>query len=287
MALEIVRGDAQMKDQVLSTDFHARRALLNADPARLQQVFWNLLRNAVKFTPRGGRITISTVDDEHSGLRIEVADTGVGMAPEAVGAIFEPFDQGGLENDHRYGGLGLGLTIVRAIVDLHGGSVEAQSLGIGEGSTFVIHLPGASERLEKSGNTETPPALDQLPGTVAEPPARGLRLLVVEDHEATLQIITKLLNRAGHQVVTANNVQSALEAAANRSFDAVISDLGLPDGTGYQLMEQLRSTHDLRGIAVSGYGMEDDRRRSKESGFIAHLTKPIDFSQLQAALNEL
>ncbi|HEX8309818.1 MAG TPA: ATP-binding protein, partial [Chthoniobacteraceae bacterium] len=252
-----------------------------------QQVIWNLLRNAVKFTPRSGRITIRSSDGPDSRLQIQISDTGIGIAAPMLDRIFEAFEQGGLENDHRFGGLGLGLSIVREIVLLHGGTIAARSDGIGHGATFELELPSAT------GAGGEPSANLALPIPPMNPTApdggtfKGLRLLVVEDHEATLQILTKLLTRAGHQVVGATDVASALAAAADRRFDAVISDLGLPDGNGFELMNELRARYQLRGIAVSGYGMEADLRRSREAGFAAHLTKPVDFPQLQAALAQL
>ncbi len=287
LAVEIVRDEALEKPVSLHLDLAARMTGMRADPARLQQVFWNLLRNAIKFTPAGGRISVTSRDDADGRLRIEVSDTGIGMPADALETIFRPFEQAGRENNHQFGGLGLGLAIARAIVDLHGGGITAQSEGIGKGATFILELPGGGEQVTgvNSGAISSPQSRD------ADAPADGkiLRLLVVEDHEPTLAVLRRLLDRAGHQVVSAGSVEAGLAAAAkSMPFDFVISDLGLPDGTGFELMAKLKVLQPgLRGIALSGYGMDEDLRRSSESGFLAHLVKPVDFHQLSRALRDL
>ncbi len=292
LAVEIVREDAYAKAITIERKFAATLSGLVADPARFQQVIWNLLRNAVKFTPHGGRISIRTWNQDASGekpasLRIEVTDTGIGIEANALERIFLPFDQGKLHGEHRFGGVGLGLAIARAVVDLHGGKIIAQSAGANQGATFIVQLPGAipppegiSDTVElfpKSAVATTAPP----PG---EEPPLSLRLLVVEDHEATLQVLSRLLTASGHKVVTARTVTEALAVGAVATFDLVISDLGLPDGSGTELMHKLKATYGLRGIALSGYGMEEDISRSRAAGFVTHLTKPVDFSQLQRAL---
>ncbi len=293
LAVEIVRDEAQTKGIILEQKFLAEHSGLMADPSRFQQVIWNLLRNAVKFTPQGGTVRIQTHDVDGAAsahwLSIEVRDSGVGIDPAAIERIFQPFEQADLSGDHRFGGVGLGLSIARAIVDLHGGTIRAESAGAGQGALFTVELPGAT--LPPAGAAElSEDTRHFLPGSgmkapaPAPSPAHALRLLVVEDHEATLQVLTRLLTRAGHKVVAAASVAAALEAAAQAKFDLVLSDLGLPDGTGNFLMEKLRDLYQLRGIALTGYGMEDDLERSRRSGFVAHLIKPVDFNQLRRAL---
>ena len=230
-------------------------------------------------------------DEEGAGrLRIEVADSGVGIDQAALEKIFLPFEQADPAGDHRFGGMGLGLAIARAIVDLHGGTIAAKSAGRDRGATFIVELPGATEAPQ--GVTDTPtlfPDLAPVGLSLGQPADEGLaplRLLLVEDHESTLEVLSRLLTRAGHRVVTAGTLTAALAAANEGSFDLVISDLGLPDGTGNELMEILRARYGLRGIALSGYGMEDDVKRSRQAGFDTHLTKPVDFRQLQRALRE-
>ena len=281
LAVEIVQPDAQAKGLAIETQLHADPCGLAADPARFQQVIWNLLRNAVKFTPFGGRITLTTRTEPGPAgdlwLRVEVVDSGIGIEPGRLQNIFEPFDRGSLAGDHQFGGLGLGLAIVRAIVQLHGGHVLATSAGAGRGATFVVNFPGA--------RPPPSPRDKAVPGEAkAVRPAQPLRLLLVEDDPATLQALGRLLRRDGHTVITATTVASALDAAQTTGFDFVVSDLGLPDGSGIDLMTQLRQRHGLRGIALSGYGMEDDIVHSREAGFVSHLIKPVQFVELQRAL---
>ncbi|MDB6152982.1 MAG: domain S-box [Chthoniobacteraceae bacterium] len=293
-AVEIVRDDVLAKHISFQREFGAVRSGISTDPARFQQVIWNLLRNAVKFTPRGGQISIHTRDkvseEGDHWLCIEVTDSGIGIEPALLNEIFLPFEQGGLTGDHRFGGMGLGLSIARAIIDLHGGAITAYSAGLNCGAMFRVELPGAGE--PPHGVAETafpdfgmPPSLPPAPQDHQE--RRSLRLLLVEDHEPTLQVLSRLLLRAGHHVVTASSVRDGLHAASGHTFDLVISDLGLPDGSGTELMVQLRDTHRLRGIALSGYGMEEDIVRSREAGFELHLIKPVDFKQLQSAIFEM
>ncbi len=279
-AIEIVRDDAGARSLHLVEKLDRAPAWMLGDRTRLEQVFWNLLRNAVKFTPPGGRITVSTrQDDARQRWLLEVSDTGIGIAPEVLPVLFEKFEQGDRTNDHRFGGLGLGLAISKAIVELHGGVIEAASEGPGRGATFRVEL----------GPLIAPPANASLPGEAprAQVQLAPLRLLLVEDHSATSAVMARLLGRAGHHVTTADSVAAALAAAEREAFEIVICDLGLPDGTGHELMRQLRERYPLRGIAVSGYGMEEDVRRSRESGFEAHLTKPVEFAELHAALARL
>jgi PAS domain S-box-containing protein len=286
LAVEIVRDEARSKPVNLRLDLSARRTGILCDPSRIQQVFWNLLRNAVKFTPERGEITIRTRDETDGRLRTEVSDTGVGIRPDAIEKIFQPFEQAGRENDHRFGGLGLGLAIARAIVDLHGGTISALSNGADLGATFIVELPGARELA--TGATAL------FADTAADGSSSGghtsiaLRLLVVEDHQPTLFVLRRLLARTGHHVITASSMAAAISAAQSGFFDAVISDLGLPDGTGNELMSRLREIQPgIAGIALSGYGMEEDIRRSREAGFTAHLVKPVDYDQLRRTLRDI
>ncbi len=284
-ALDIVRDEAQAKNQTLDLDFDSQRPLVTGDPARLQQLFWNLIRNAVKFTPVGGRISIRTSDLPGDRLAVTIQDSGIGIAPDALERIFKPFEQAGAgpEHQHRFGGLGLGLAIARAIAELHRGSLRAESAGSGQGASFTIELPDT---------TELPPPSKRLhDGAPSQPSTlesdarlQKLRLLLVEDHKPTLEVLSRLLDRAGHHVTTASSVQAGLEAVSQHTFDGVISDLGLPDGSGLDLMRELKSRYNLRGIALSGYGMEEDLIHSQEAGFLNHLVKPVNFTQLRHAL---
>lgn len=283
-ALEIVRDEALRKNIVFHLDLGARLCGVSGDPSRLQQAFWNLLKNAVKFTPEGGAVKVRTRNEgsANNGARwiLEVRDTGVGFDPGAAERIFQPFEQGGRENDHRFGGLGLGLAIARAVVDLHGGHIRASSPGPALGATFTVDLPHAHE------STAAP----QMRAESTRPPIERapLRILLVEDHEPTLAVLSRLLKKAGHEVITADKVSAALTVSREERFDVLVSDLGLPDGTGIELMVKLRAAQPgLRGIALSGYGMEDDFARTREAGFANHLVKPVVFEQLTQALDEL
>ncbi len=284
LAVEMVRSEARTKGLALEINLDARQAHVMGDPGRLQQVFWNLLKNAVKFTPESGRVSVRSHDNQGK-LVVEIVDTGVGIQPESVGRIFLPFEQAAeVQRDRRFGGLGLGLSISKAILDLHGGEIQVESAGAGQGATFRVELPVTKAKpLE---NLSPVPEIDSKTQRI-EVTSSPLRVLLVEDHEATINVLRGLLTRAGHHVTTAMTMASAREAAENTKFDVVISDLGLPDGTGFELMEELRNTYRLRGIALSGYGMDEDLRRSREAGFAAHLIKPIDFTQLQQAVAEL
>ncbi|HET6410219.1 MAG TPA: response regulator [Chthoniobacteraceae bacterium] len=273
---EIVRSDGFGKQVHLSFLLEADRHHALADPTRLQQVFWNLIKNALKFTPSGGRITVRTHNDEAGDIVIGIEDTGMGISAAALPHIFRAFEQGDITGQHRYGGLGLGLAISQAIVEAHAGTICADSKGPGQGAVFTVSLATADEFVPSaSGNSE--------PSTST----RDLRLLIVDDHEATRIVLSRLLTRAGHQVTLAASMQEALAAFAAGHFDVVISDLGLPDGSGLDLMRELQRQRPTAGIALSGYGMEDDLRQTKEAGFFAHLVKPVNIEQLRQLLIQM
>ena len=278
LALDMVRDEAHTKGVEINCDFGAHQSGLMADPVRFQQVIWNLLRNAVKFTPAGGRITVRTSEDVTSGgqpgLKIDVADTGIGVASEQLEHIFLPFDQGALTGDHRFGGVGLGLAIARAVVDLHGGHLSAHSAGANQGTTLTVLLPRTAEMPVSIPTAATPGGHQPSP----------LRLLLVEDHTNTRQALQRLLLRDGHSVVAAASVGTALAAAGESAFDLVISDLGLPDGTGLELMDKLRADYGLTGVALTGYGAVADVEASRRAGFISHLTKPVALAELRRVL---
>ena len=271
-ALEICQPEIDRKHLRPSLNLSAKRMHMRADPARLQQIFWNLINNAVKFTPPNGQITISTSNDSSDKLCVEIADTGMGIEPEALPKIFDAFEQGGRT---QLGGLGLGLAISKTLVEAHRGTITAQSPGRNKGSTFALAFP-TCEKAE----TQIAPA--QLP-TFAE--RQPMRILLVEDHEDTNRSLTSLLRRRGHYVQSALTCQSALEVSAKEQFDVLISDLGLPDGSGIDLIQKLASKPAL-GIALTGFGMEQDIRKSREVGFQHHLVKPIDLNKLESLIQQ-
>jgi PAS domain S-box-containing protein len=289
LAMEIVRDEARAKGIVLQPELTARRTAVTGDSARLQQVLWNLLRNSVKFTPAGGRISIRTLDLDAAGdragprLGIEVRDNGIGFEPGMEQRIFEPFEQAA-PGEHRFGGLGLGLAIARAIITAHDGVIRAESAGPGRGATFTIELPAVVPVAAPAADPDVAAARESSGAAPATPP---LRLMVVEDHPATLDLLSRLLTRCGHTVTAVRTMSEALAAAVAQTFDAVVSDIGLPDGSGIELMRELRDRHGLRGIALSGYGMAHDFQRSRDAGFVAHLVKPVHIAQLRQQLDAL
>jgi signal transduction histidine kinase/HAMP domain-containing protein/ActR/RegA family two-component response regulator len=272
-ALEICQADIDRKHLALRLDFTAQKFHLRADPARLQQIFWNLINNAVKFTSDDGQISISTSNDTFRQLRVEIADTGVGIEPEALPKIFDAFEQGG---STQLGGLGLGLAISKALVETHKGTITAESAGRNKGARFTLIFPTC----EKVDVQAAPAASPQLPLR------QTMRILLVEDHEDTKRSLTNLLRRRGYHVQSAGDLQSALELSAKEEFDVLISDLGLPDGSGIDLMRALISRRPVFGIALTGFGMEDDIRKSYEVGFKHHLVKPIDLNKLDSFIQE-
>jgi HAMP domain-containing protein/signal transduction histidine kinase len=272
-ALEICQAEIDRKHLRRSLNLGARKVHLRADPARLQQIFWNLINNAVKFTPGDGQISISTSNTSRGELRVEIADTGLGIESEALPKIFDAFEQGGRT---QLGGLGLGLAISKSLVEAHKGTIIAQSAGRNKGSTFTLVFPTS----EKAAVQITPAVSPRLPEHQA------MRILLVEDHEDSNRSLTNLLRRRGYHVQSALNFQSALDLGTKEEFDVLISDLALPDGSGIDLMQRLQSSRPLLGIALTGFGMEDDARKCREAGFQHHLVKPIDLNKLDLLIQE-
>ncbi len=270
-ACAICEPQIQEKALRLEQDFAAGSPTVHGDAARLQQVLWNVLKNAAKFTPAGGtiRVRVSTPPGQ---VAIRVEDNGVGIEREALPKIFDAFEQGSAKSV----GLGLGLAISKALVELHGGAISAESGGSGHGSAFTILLPAA----------EPLPAIPPASLAPASEAAQTARLLVVEDHADTALVLCQLLKMLGYSVRHAGSLAEARALAASGTFDVLLSDVGLPDGTGYELMAELKS-RDLIGIAMSGYGMDEDIRRGREAGFAEHLVKPVDVSVLQRTLQRL
>jgi PAS domain S-box-containing protein len=250
---------------------------LTGDPSRLQQVLWNVLKNAAKFTAEGGDIHVTTTLTGEGCAQVVVRDSGIGIAAAALPTIFDAFEQGGPDITQRFGGLGLGLAISKVLVELHGGAIRAESAGPGRGATFVITLPQA--RAAGVERVAEPPGDD--PGNVA-----NVRLLIVEDHADTARVLGRLLRNRGYTVHLAGSVREAIEVLAE-PVDLIISDVGLPDGTGYELMRRAREIRPVAGIAMSGFGMEEDVTRSREAGFSEHLVKPVDAVQIDETIQRL
>jgi CheY-like chemotaxis protein/nitrogen-specific signal transduction histidine kinase len=277
-ALEIVEPDAAQKELKVEVRLGAEQDTGYADPARLEQVFWNLLKNAIKFTPHGGIILVQTYNPKPQCVTFEVTDSGIGIAPEDLHKIFRPFEQGAVSGSHQFGGLGLGLAIARAIVDLHDGEISAFSEGVNQGATFRVSLPLEEVGFESSTHT--------VPKNKAVKP---MHILLVEDNEQTRSILSRLLTRDGHEVESAANCAAAIEAIHSHEnvnpFQVIISDLGLPDGNGLNLVRQIKAeAPQVTAIALSGYGTDEDIRKSMHAGFTKHLTKPINIEELRSAL---
>jgi hypothetical protein len=276
-ALNISRQDIEEKQLTIHRQFEAAEHHCWADTARIQQVFWNLVKNAVKFTPAGGWIDLRTRNDAAHGIIVEISDSGIGIPDKLLPRIFDAFEQGGRMMTTAFGGLGLGLAISKRVIDMHGGSITATSEGANQGAKFTVTLQAMATSL-----LDTPVVF------LPQETKRGdARILLVEDHEDTARVLRRILEHAGYRVTHGGTVAAARAAAGADRFDLVISDLGLPDGSGLDLMRFLRAHYGLSGIALSGFGTEDDLAASSAAGFAEHLTKPADWPQLRAAIERL
>ncbi|WP_110857595.1 hybrid sensor histidine kinase/response regulator [Paraburkholderia silvatlantica] len=273
--LELFHSEIQFKQQDVHVDLRAQQHYVRGDRARLQQMLWNLVRNAAKFTPDGGHIYVRT-RDERMQVEIEVEDTGIGIAPEQIGKLFHAFEQGSHNLTRQFGGLGLGLAVTRALTEAHGGNVSAKSPGAHCGATFTIVLPTAARGEGAAATAEL-----RGPHRVG-----ALNILLIEDHEDTAEVMSQLMRAGGHEVAVAGSVAGALALTASMAFDLVVSDIGLPDGSGIDFIRAFRAQSTVPAIALTGFGTDDDVRRSVEAGFTAHLTKPVNFEQLERLIEE-
>ena len=276
---EMCRSTIREKNVRLHRDLDENAGIVAGDSARLHQVFWNLLSNAAKFTPAHGQIDITTKAVSDSLVRITVSDTGMGIPAEVLPNIFKAFEQGDPRITRQFGGLGLGLAISKRLIEAHQGSIVVETGGLEQGSTFIVELPSTPRgtRLNVPAAVAPPDNVDAVP----------LRLLIVEDHADTARVLSMLLKAAGHSVQTAGTAALALKLASQHPFDIVVSDVGLPDMTGYDLMHQIKQRYGLNGICMSGYGMEEDRQKSADAGFAEHLVKPVSFSLLEQSIRRV
>jgi signal transduction histidine kinase len=273
--LEMCASEAHAKKLRVQLDFRATDFRVMADPAKFQQIIWNLFKNAIKFTGGNGAITISSENHLPHILTLAVGDTGIGIEPEIMERIFNPFEQGERSFQRRFGGLGLGLTISKSLAQAHGASLIGKSDGTGRGATFLLTMKTA----------ELDAALTKTRALEPQTPPTGLHILLVDDHPDTCAALEKLLKLRGHSVTAANSMREAMEvAAAGGAFDLLISDVGLPDGNGMDLIRYLRTQRPIRGIAISGFGMDADISKSLEAGFSEHLVKPVKLEKLEAAI---
>lgn len=274
-ALAIARSDIHRKKLVINTDFTAVDHFVWADPVRLEQVYWNLINNAVKFTPAHGEIRIQTWNDD-GDFNLAITDTGIGIDVDKQKSLFTAFDQGERGISRRFGGLGLGLTICKNLVELHGGTIRVSSRGRSLGTTASVSLKSYLGS-ELASNDEANFFSGPTP----------MRILLVEDHDDTRHVLSRLLTKLGCQTALAATVSEAVTLLRSQPFDAVLSDIGLPDGAGYDVIAEAKRAQELKGVALTGYGMSEDVRRSKEAGFDWHLTKPVDASELRTVLQRL
>jgi PAS domain S-box-containing protein len=270
----MVADTLQEKGIWLELELQAADSFVDADQARMQQVVWNMLRNAIKFTPRDGRVAIRTCN-EGGEFRLSCSDSGIGIAPEALPRIFSPFEQADAEVSRSYGGLGLGLAIAHGLMQQHGGRIRADSAGRDTGATFTIALPCAAAACAAMS-----------PRTNQDAPGGGRRrLLLVEDNEDAAMALALCLEEYGYVVQHVATCADALRIGQAQTFDAVLTDIGLPDGSGIDVGRVL--SRRLPVVALSGYGREQDREQSAAAGFAAHLIKPADPAEVHAKLSEV
>lgn len=288
-ALEVVRPAAEAKGIELKATI-APDAAVSGDPDRLQQVAWNLLSNAVKFTPEGGRVEITLAREEAAAL-VVVKDSGRGIDPEVLPHVFERFWQADSSPTRRHGGLGLGLAIVRHLVELHGGSVRAESRGAGHGATFTARLPAREDAPTDEGSA-VPRLRDSEPSNPSafRPRLDGLRVLVVDDEADTRELLGTMLSAAGATVATAGSTDDALAALDQEVFDVLVSDVGMPGEDGLALLRRVRASRRfcrLPAVALTAYASSEDARRAMLAGFHTHLPKPAEPAMLIAVVASL
>ena len=280
-ALSICSHEISAKDLTVRLELETSESRLRADAARIQQVFCNTIKNAVKFTPEGGQITLRSTDSGNDRIRIEIIDTGIGISPEFLPRIFDLFEQAGRPIS---GGLGLGLPISKAIVELHGGRIWASSTGLRHGTTFVIELSNVVPNIAQLSYSKN--------ASASTADLQGFdgrrRILLVDDHADSISSMHLFLKAKGYEVTTADSVEVALKAVVRERVDLLVSDIGLPDGSGEDLIRRLRNMgQNLPSIALSGYGMEEDIARSRAAGFQIHLIKPVSQQNLLSAIGQL
>ena len=273
--LDMCQSEIAAQQIAVRLGLRAAESNVRANSTELQQILWNLVRNAVKFSEPGGRIEISFANDASGQHTVAVVDHGLGIEPALLPRVFDSFQQGDRMAQQQYGGLGLGLFIAKTLAEAQEGTLTVESEGRGKGATFRLTL-------QTTGAPEPPTRV------IPAAPRAHVRILLVEDHADTRTVLTRLLGMQGHTVHSAADTSSALELAATCEFDLLISDIGLPDGTGYDLMEKLHESRpSLKGIALSGFGMPSDIDESREAGFSEHLVKPINLDSLQSAIQSV
>lgn len=278
-AVETVRDEAQAKGLEVKIEMSNEPVFVDGDPLRMEQIVWNLLNNAVKFTPSGGTVTVKLAK-RNGFAQLAVADTGQGIEPKFLPHVFEIFRQADATISRRHGGMGIGLALVQQLVQLQGGSVSVSSGGTGRGAEFTISLPVTTEAAEprKTGGLVQPNALT------------GMRILVVDDSVDTVDMLRTLLEMDGAMVGTAGGGPEALEILEQESFDVILSDISMPGMDGFELLSRLRKLpngRDVPVLALTGFGRVEDVERAKSVGFFSHITKPVDVAQIVAMLQKI
>jgi CheY-like chemotaxis protein/anti-sigma regulatory factor (Ser/Thr protein kinase) len=293
-ALDTIRPAAEAKAIELHVKLGSETVVVAGDPARLQQIVWNLVSNAVKYTPVGGHVHV-TLERANSQAEIVVSDTGRGITPEFLPFVFDRFRQEDGGTTRTAGGLGLGLAIVKQLVDLHGGSVRAESGGENRGATFTVTLPVRAAQADRRQST---PALKSVPlpeasyAAAESPDLRGIRVLVVDDDLEARELLEAIMRSAGAEATTAPSAARALEILERNRPDLIICDIAMPDGDGYSLIQKLRSRTDAEGgripaVALTAYARNEDRKRSLLAGFQGHIAKPAEPTELLALIGSL
>jgi signal transduction histidine kinase len=277
-AVDTVRTSAAARNIELSVSLYPTSPIVMGEPVRLQQIAWNMVSNAIKFTDPGGKVTVTTGIDGTEAY-LTVVDTGIGIEPEFLPHVFDRFRQADGSTSRRHGGLGLGLAIADALAKMHGGLMEARSEGVGHGATFTLRVG-----LAPMGKV-VPETVDQKVHSL-----QGLDVLIVEDSPDTLLLLGTLFRREGATVTTAASAAEALQSAVNKRPNLIVSDIGMPEVDGYQLLEQLRilpGLADVPAIAISGYASEEDRERALAVGYLALVPKPVDIDTLFTLIQEI
>lgn len=292
-AIDSMQLAADSKNLQLAVTLDPKARHTSGDANRLQQVVWNLLSNAIKFTPSGGRVEVR-LEREDSDLQITVSDTGQGISSDLLPFVFDRFRQGDGSSTRRHTGLGLGLAIVRHLVEMHGGTVQAESAGEGLGSRFTIRLPLATDHDQKGNRTRTTASLQPREGLIsrAAPSIKGLHVLLVDDDQDNLQLLSLTLAECGADVQTARSVAEAFEVLRWYEPDVLVSDLAMPGEDGFSLIEKIRmletvSGHAIPAVALTAYARIEDRTRALSAGFNMFVPKPVESSELINALSNL